>query len=52
VHLGYRLVSSLVFIIHENGIEIDPKKIEAIQKVQDPTCKRDVQKFIGNVNFL
>jgi hypothetical protein len=41
----------LGFIIHENGIEIDPKKIEAIQKVQAP-CKRDVQKFIGKVNFL
>jgi hypothetical protein len=41
----------LCFIIHENGIEIDPKKIEAIQKVQAPTCKRDVQKFIG-MNFL
>jgi hypothetical protein len=40
------------FIMHENGIEIDPKKIEAIQKVQAPTCKRDVQKFIGKVNFL
>jgi hypothetical protein len=42
----------LGFIIHKNGIEIDPKKIKAIQKVQAPTCKRGVQKFIGNVNFL
>jgi hypothetical protein len=24
----------LGFIIHENGIEIDPKKIESMQKVQ------------------
>jgi hypothetical protein len=42
----------LGFIIHENGIEIDPRKIEAIQKVQAPTYKRDVQKLIGKVNFL
>jgi hypothetical protein len=42
----------LGFIIQKNGIEIDPKKIEAIQKVQAPICKRDVQKFIGKVNFL
>jgi hypothetical protein len=42
----------LGFIIHENGIEIDPKKIEAIQKVHAPNCKRDVQKFIGKVNLL
>jgi hypothetical protein len=33
----------LGFIIHENGIEIDPKKIKAIQKVQARTCKRYVQ---------
>jgi hypothetical protein len=32
----------LGFIIHENGIELDPKKIKAIQKVQAPTHKRDV----------
>jgi hypothetical protein len=42
----------LGFIIHKNDIEIDPKKIEVIQKIQAPTCKRDVQKFIGKVNFL
>ena len=42
----------LGFIIHEDGIEIDPKKIEAIQKVEAPTCKRDMQKFLGKVNYL
>jgi hypothetical protein len=49
---GVSVCKFLDFIIHENGIGIDPKKIEAIQKVQAPTCKRDVQKFIGKVNFL
>jgi hypothetical protein len=29
----------LGFIIPESGIEIDPMKIEAIQKVHAPTCK-------------
>ena len=42
----------LGFIIHEDGIEIDPKKIEAIHKVEAPTCKRDMQKFLGKVNYL
>ena len=42
----------LGFIIHEDGIEIDPKKIEAVQKVEAPTCKRDMQKFLGKVNYL
>jgi hypothetical protein len=42
----------LGFIIHENGIEIDPKKIESIQKVQPPQSKNDMQKFLGKPNYL
>ena len=42
----------LGFIIHGSGIEIDPAKIEAIQKVQAPSCKKDMQKFLGKVNYL
>jgi hypothetical protein len=36
----------LGFIIYEHGIEIDPIKIESINKVQPPQCKNDIQKFI------
>ena len=32
----------LGFVIQEHGIEIDPKKIEAIQKVEAPKCKKDM----------
>ena len=42
----------LGFIIHEKGIEIDSKGIEAMKKVEAPTCKKDLQKFLGKVNFL
>jgi hypothetical protein len=42
----------LGFIVHEKGIEKDPKKIEAIQSVKAPTCKNDLQKFLGKVNYL
>ena len=42
----------LGFIIHEKGIEVDPKRIEAMRKVEAPTCKKDLQKFLGKVNFL
>jgi hypothetical protein len=38
--------------VHEKGIEIDLKKIEAIQSVKAPTCKKDLQKFLGKVNYL
>ena len=42
----------LGFIIHDKGIEVDPKRIEKIKNVQAPTCKRDLQKFLGKVNCL
>jgi hypothetical protein len=42
----------LGFIVHEKGIEIDPKKIEAIRSAKEPTCKKDLQKLLGKVNYL
>jgi hypothetical protein len=42
----------LGFVIHENGIEVDPKRIEAIRKITAPTCKREVQSLLGKVNYL
>jgi hypothetical protein len=42
----------LGFIVHESGIQIDPKKIEAINKMEEPTCKKNVQKLLGKVNYL
>jgi len=42
----------LGFIIHEKSIGIDPKRIEAMKKVEAPTCKKDLQKFLGKMNFL
>jgi hypothetical protein len=42
----------LGFIVHEHGIEIDPTKIESINKVQSAQCKNDMQKFLGNLNYL
>jgi hypothetical protein len=42
----------LGFIIHEHGIEIDSTKIESINKVQPPQCKKDMQKFLGKLNYL
>ena len=35
----------LGFIIHEKGIEIDPKRIEAVRKVEAPTCKKICKSF-------
>jgi hypothetical protein len=32
----------LGFIMHEYDIQIDPKKIESIEKIGEPVCKKDV----------
>jgi hypothetical protein len=42
----------LVFVVHERGIQIDPKKIESIGKIGEPVCKKDVQKMLGKINYL
>jgi hypothetical protein len=43
---------SLGFVVHEWGIQIDPKKIESIRNLREPTCKREVQKLLGKINYL
>jgi hypothetical protein len=40
----------LGFVVHEQGMEIDPKKIESIKRVEEPTYKKDVQKLLGKIN--
>jgi hypothetical protein len=42
----------LGFIVHKKGIELDSKKVESIGRVQEPVCKRDVQKLLGKINYL
>jgi hypothetical protein len=42
----------LGFIINEHGIEIDPTKIESINRVQPPQSKNAMQKFLGKLNYL
>jgi hypothetical protein len=42
----------LGFIVHEHGIQIDPKKIECIRKIGEPVCKKDVQKFLCKINYF
>jgi hypothetical protein len=49
---GVLVGTFLGFIIHVHGIDIDPTKIESINKVQPPQCKNDMQKFLGKLNYL
>ena len=39
-------------IISKDGIKIDPERIKEILMVEEPMRKKDVQSFIGQVNFL
>jgi hypothetical protein len=42
----------LGFIVHEHGIQIDPKKVESIRKLEESICKKDVQKLLEKINYL
>ena len=48
-------VSELTFIgekITSEGVKPDPRKVEAIKNMEPPTCKKDLQRFLGMVNYL
>jgi hypothetical protein len=51
---AFRVTSGrfLGFVVHEHGIQIDPEKIESIRKIGEPVCKKDVQKLLGEINYL
>ena len=39
-------------IISEGGIQIDPNRVNAIQRLDLPRSKKEVQSFLGKVNFV
>jgi len=51
-HFAMKEGKLLGHIISSKGIRVDPKQVEAIQKVKLPRNKIEVQSFIGKVNFL
>jgi hypothetical protein len=42
----------LGFVVHKSGIEVDPKRVEALRKIKAPMCKREVQSLLGKINYL
>lgn len=42
----------LGFTIHEDGIEVDREKADAILQARPPSNKRELQQLIGKVHFL
>jgi len=51
-HFAMKEGKLLGHIIFQEGIRIDPKWVEAIQKIELPRNKIEVQSFLGKVNFL
>jgi hypothetical protein len=39
-------------IISEKGIKIDPDRVVSIQQIGLPRNKKEIQSFLGKVNFL
>ena len=39
-------------IVSEKGIKIDPNRVVAIQQIGLPRNKKEIQSFLGKVNFL
>jgi len=42
----------LGFMVHQRGIEISRRSIDAINKIGAPTNKTELQSLIGKVNFI
>ena len=39
-------------IVSAEGIKIDPERVKAILKISIPRNKKEIQSFIGKINFL
>ena len=42
----------LGFLVHERGIQVDPAKIQAIRDMSPPTSLRQLQSFLGKINYI
>jgi hypothetical protein len=49
---GVSVGSFLGYLIHERGIEVGQKSISAIDKIEAPSNKKELQSLIGKINFI
>ena len=45
-------VPYLNLIVSKNGVRMDPEKVKAIKKWETPKNVKDIQAFLGFVNFI
>jgi hypothetical protein len=51
-HFALREGKLLGHIVSADGVKIDPARVEAIQKLSLPRSKKDIQSFLGTINFF
>jgi hypothetical protein len=39
-------------VVSAAGVKIDPERVEAIQTLSVPRSKKDIQSFLGKINFV
>ena len=44
-------VSFLGHIISESGVEVDPEKVRAVERMKEPSSLKDVRTFLGLVSY-
>ena len=49
---GVQTINSLGFLVHQRGVEVDQNKAKVINLTKAPQNKKDLQKFLGQVNYL
>ncbi|XP_077232397.1 putative mitochondrial protein AtMg00860 [Tasmannia lanceolata] len=49
---GFTSGKLLGFMVSERGIEVDPQKIKVIQEMQPPKTEKQIQGFLGKVQYL
>jgi len=52
VQLNKREVTYLGHIVSADGLKPDPRKVEAINDMPDPTDKQGIQRLLGTLNYL
>ena len=49
---GVTAENFLGFLVHNRGIEVDKNKVKAILQAKPPSNKKELQRLLGQINFL
>ena len=49
---GVQAGNFLGFLVHRRGVEIDKNKSRAVMEAKSPSNKKELQRFLGQVNYL